>query len=76
MEFISGLNLDINSVHIILNIARKKGYLITENSINECITFKFNTKDRIFEFYILDLNNCINLEMDKFIECYAEFLTK
>lgn len=76
MEFVSGLCLDINSTHIILEIAQKKGYLTNEDFINKCVNFKFNAKDRIFEFYALDLNNCMNLEMDKFIECYTEFLNK
>ena len=76
MEFVSGLNLDINNAHIILKIAQRKGYLVNENFINRCVNFKFNAKDRIFEFYILDFNDCINLEMDKFIECYTELKKK
>ena len=76
MEFVSGLNLDINSAHVILGIAQTKGYLIDGNYINKCVNFRFNAKDRVFEFYVLNLNNSINLEMDKFIECYTEFLKK
>lgn len=76
MEFLSGLNLDINSVHLILKIAQRNGYLVNEDFINRCVNLKFNVKDRIFEFYILGFNDCINLEMDKFIECYTEFLKK
>lgn len=49
---------------------------LNEDFINRCVNLKFNVKDRIFEFYILGFNDCINLEMDKFIECYTEFLKK
>ena len=50
--------------------------MINEDFINRCVNFKFNAKDRIFEFYVLNFNDSVNLEMDKFIECYTEFLKK
>jgi hypothetical protein len=74
MEFVHGLNLDINSVNKILQIAKNKGYLINEESITTCNSFKFDEINQVFEFYLKTKTNIISLDRDKFIECYTRFL--
>jgi hypothetical protein len=73
MEFAHGLNLDINSVNEILKIAQEKGYLSNKDIVITCDSFIFDEKDKTFKFYLLE-KNCIEVDMNKFIECYTLFL--
>lgn len=74
MEFVHGLNLDIDSVNRILQIAQDKGYISNEKDLTTCYKFRFNEINQIFEFHLKTEINIINLDMDKFVECYTLFL--
>ena len=74
MAFVYGLNLDIDSVNRILEIAQDKGYFPNEKNITACYKFRFDAINQIFEFHLKNEINIINLDMDKFIECYTIFL--
>lgn len=76
MEFIHGLNLDLDSVNKILKIAQKKSYIENKDFINTCNDFRFEPISKKFEFHFrsdFDLIK-LELEMDKFIECYVAFI--
>ena len=74
MESVHGLNLDIASVNTIIQIAQNKGYFPNEKNITDCYKFRFNEINQIFEFHLKTEINIINLDMDKFVECYTIFL--
>jgi hypothetical protein len=74
MQFAHGLKLDINSVNEILEIAQKKKYLSHKFTI-KCDSFRFIFEEKKFLFYLSKPNISIELEMEKFIECYGQFLT-
>ena len=78
MEFVHGLDIQLYEINQILKIAYLKNYL--EDSYNpffyKCNTFKYISKEKKFEFYISDLDKHINLEINKFIECYTIYIKK
>ena len=71
MYFANGLDIRVDSLNEILKIAESKGYIVNSYEYD---SFKFNSKEKIFYFCVLNTNICISLDMDKFIECYTEFL--
>lgn len=78
MEYAHGLNINVNAINKILDIAYSKDYLVGnyERLIDRCDNLRFNEKDNFFEFYFSHLNICIKLEKNKFIECYTIFLNE
>lgn len=79
MIFAHGLSIDIDVINRVLEIAYLKNYLEKKDCdllINKCNEVKFNEIEDSFEFSILELNICIKLEKNIFIECYTEFLNQ
>lgn len=79
MNFAHGLSINIDAINKVLEIAHSKNYLDKNDYdliINKCNNLKFNKIEDSFEFSILELNICIKLEKNKFIECYTQFLTQ
>lgn len=72
MEFLKGINIEIDEINQVLKIAYLKNYLQEDfnPSLNRCLNFKYNTIEKRFEFHILNSNKNITLNIDKFIECY------
>lgn len=68
------LELDIATVSLILKIAQKKGYIKISELIFNCDDFRHDKKNNNFEFHLLNSRDNISLDMNKFIECYIEFL--
>jgi hypothetical protein len=79
MNFAHGLSINIDAINKILEIAYLKNYLEKKDYdllINKCNELKFNEIEDSFEFSILELNICVKLEKNMFIECYTEFLNQ
>lgn len=74
MEFAHGLDLNFRNVNLILSLAQKKGYIKYNEIIFKCDDFKFNENNGIFEFHIFNPECYIELNIDKFVECYTELL--
>ena len=60
----------------VLKIAYLRNYLKQDfnPSLNKCISFQYNANEKRFEFYISNINVNINLEINKFIECYKIYI--
>ncbi len=71
-----GLELNLESVNVILKIAQKKGYIKSNELTFNCDNFKFDEKNHRFEFHVLNPEHNITLDMDRFVKCYTEFLKK
>jgi hypothetical protein len=74
MEFMHGLELNLDNVNQILKIAQKKGYVKSNEPFFDCDNFKFDEKNHKFEFHVLPKHN-ITLDMDRFVECYTVVLS-
>ncbi len=76
MEFIKGINIEIDEMNQVLKIAYLKNYLEKDfnPSLNKCVDFKYTANDKRFEFHISNSNKNINLEIDRFIECYKIYI--
>lgn len=75
MEFISGIELKLEDVNLILELAKKKGYFKNNYFFSKCENFKFDKSNNLFEFYLLNSEFSIKIETDKFIECYIDLLS-
>ena len=65
-------------MNIVLKIAYLKNYLDKNYDPfkEQCDEYKFNTEEKIFEIHISNSDKYIQLDMDKFIECYMLFISK
>ena len=75
MEFMHGLELNLDNVNQILKIAQEKGYVKSNEPFFNCDNFKFDEKNHKFEFHVLNLRHNITLDMDMFVECYTVVLS-
>jgi hypothetical protein len=54
MEFMHGLELNLDNVNQILKIAQEKGYVKSNEPFFNCDDFKFDEKNHKFEFHVLN----------------------
>lgn len=76
MQYAHGLDLNLETVNEILKIAQEKEYIKSHVLKFKCDNFRFDEENQKFEFYVLNLNHRVILDMYKFIECYTEFLKR